>query len=171
MLLKLQTLSDTDKRKLMDIYAESNRQNVPYFYPDCEDRAAGVLLVEQAFLAMIENEFFKTEGNAYYVWEENDEWVSALRLYRVKEQLYYIEALETAPKRRRHGYGKQLLHAVITVLKQSGSFSLYDCVSKENTASLQTHKSAGFEIASDTGYDYLNDEKYEYDYSMVYSYR
>lgn len=171
MLLKLQTLSDVDKRKLMDIYAESNWENVPYFYPDCEDRAAAVLLIEKAFLSMLENEFFKTEDNAYYVWEENGEWLSALRLYRVKEKLYYIEALETVPKRRRHGYGKKLLYAVIAVLKQSGTFSLYDCISKENTASLQTHKSVGFEIASDTGYDYLNDKKNEYDYSMAYIYR
>ncbi len=37
MFLKLKKISDEDMPKLMGIYAESNRENIAYFYPDCKD--------------------------------------------------------------------------------------------------------------------------------------
>lgn len=98
-------------------------------------------------------------------------WVSALRLYFVKDGFCYIEALETHPDYRKRGYAAQLLFSVINVLKDEGSFMLCGCVHKRNTASLATHKKCGFKIVSDNGYDYLRKEADERHFGMQYEYR
>ena len=61
-----------------------------------------------------------------------------------------------------------LLGALIEDMKKNGSFTLADCVAKSNTASLRTHLSAGFCIASDEGFNYLENTKDSRDYSMEY---
>lgn len=159
-----------DERKLMAIYAESNSENAESFYPDMQDKALAVKRVEQDFLSYIKNEFFSRPGNTYYILEAENEWVSALRLYSVKPELYYLEALETRPECRGNGYASMLLYEVIGNLKGRGSFQLCDCVSKKNAASLGTHIKCGFQIVSEEGYDYLAGEADGRDYGMEYSY-
>lgn len=39
MLLALHEFKENDKRKLMDIYAEGNWENVDYFYPGYKDKS------------------------------------------------------------------------------------------------------------------------------------
>ena len=60
-----------------------------------------------------------------------------------------MEALETAPDKRRMGYGVRLIQAVQQMLAQQGSVRLYSHVSKKNTASMKTHLRCGFEIYLD----------------------
>ena len=88
MLIRIDRLSGPDGRKLMDLYREGNLENAEYFYPEITDREAGIRKVEEEFLRYIREDFLKKEGNAYYVLEADSVWVSALRLYRVKEGLY-----------------------------------------------------------------------------------
>lgn len=170
MLLRIKNFNDIDKRKLMAIYSEGNKENADYFYPQTEDRTEAVEKVETDFCNYIKNEFFSGQ-NVYYVLECENEWVSALRLYRIEDNFYYIEALETAPKFRRKGYATQLLNGVIKDLQAEGSFKLCDCVSKKNTASLNTHKKCGFIIASENGYDYLQKEFDERCYGLEYTFK
>ena len=40
MLLTITEYKDLDKRKLMDIYSESNYENTDFFYPDEADKEA-----------------------------------------------------------------------------------------------------------------------------------
>lgn len=170
MLLTLTRFSDLDGRKLMDLYAEGNLENTDYFYPSMTDKAEALRLVEEGFLSYLRDEFFGPAGSTYRIWEENGVWVSALRLTRVEDGLYYLEALETHPAFRRQGYASRLLQGVLDALKAEGPFRLCDCVSKRNEASLRTHLKCGFRIAAEEGIDYLRGEKDERDYGMEYRY-
>ncbi len=170
MLLTLTRFSDLDGRKLMDLYAEGNLENTDYFYPAMTDKAEALRLVEEGFLSYLRDEFFGPAGSTYRIWEENGVWVSALRLTRVEDGLYYLEALETHPAFRQQGYASRLLQAVLDALKAESPFRLCDCVSKRNEASLRTHLKNGFRIAAEEGIDYLRGEKDERDYGMEYRY-
>lgn len=170
MLLKITSYSELDKRKLMDIYSESNFENTDYFYPDESDKNTAVAMVETGFLTFLESEFFKMGKATYWVFEENGVWLSALRTCEIKERLYWLEALETKPECRGKGYGSKLLSAVLVAMKAVGEFCLCDCVSKNNAASLRTHEKCGFKIVSYEGYDYLHEESDSRDFGLEYRY-
>ena len=170
MILRITNYSDLDARKLMDIYAESNFENIDYFYPDETDKKAAVIKVESEFLDFLKNDFFTQPQATYWVFEENGAWISALRTCEIKTGLYYLEALETKPDCRKNGCGSFLLSGVLEVMKEDGPFRLCDCVSKKNTASLKTHKKCGFQIVSEEGYDYLHGEADDYDFGLEYRY-
>lgn len=172
MLLQIDSFSQIDGKKLMDIYREGNEENIDYFYPDMSDQVKALELVENSFLNYIQTDFLsKGSKNRYMVLETNGIWMSALRLYFVEDGLYYIEALETHPDYRKRGYAAKLLSEVVALLKESGPFRLCDCVSKKNVPSLATHKKCGFQIARDPGYDYLQNEVSEHCYGMEYAYQ
>ena len=169
MLLKITEYRDLDKRKLMDVYSESNFENTDYFYPDEEDKDLAVRMVEEGFLAFLRDGFFSDPGASYWIREENGVWISALRISRIQTGLYYLEALETRPDHRKKGYASRLLSGIIDSLKQEGPFRLCDCVSKKNLASLKTHEKSGFRIVSEAGYDYLQGEADEHDFGLEYN--
>lgn len=170
MILEITSMQDLDQRKLMDIYSEGNLENTDFFYPEIKDKKLAVEKVEADFLNYIESKFFATENNTYVILEKEDVWVSALRLYKIKDGFYYIEALETRPEFRKKGYASELLDGVINTFKNRGAFQLCDCVSKKNIASLKTHEKVGFEIISEAGIDYLCNEADERDYGMKFKY-
>lgn len=132
MLHRITSFDGIDGRKLMDLYREGNEENVAYFQPDAPDKALALREQEEGFLRFIRTDFLQKEGNEYWVLEEEQIWVSALRLYRVAEGQYYIEALETHPEFRKRGYAARLLTRVIEELSSRGPFQLCDCVSKRN---------------------------------------
>lgn len=169
MMIKIIQCNDMDDSKLMSIYAEGNFENTDYFYPEITDKAEAVKKVEHDFCEYIKTKFLNGT-NIYYVWENDGIWVSALRLYYIKDNFYYLEALETAPDFRRKGYAAQLITAVINELKLNGHFKICSCVRKNNIASLNTHKKCGFNIVSENGYDYLQKEINVRNYGMEYSF-
>lgn len=105
-------------RKLMDIYAEGNRENAEYFYPELP-LTEGVAKEEKKFAEMLRKSFLTRPENELYVWEAEGQWVAALRLTKL-EGFYYLEALETKPDRRKRGYGKALLEALCRELAVRG---------------------------------------------------
>lgn len=159
-----------DGRKLMDLYAESNKENAEFFYPGLQDKSEALEKTEADYLNYLKNEFFSVAGNLYVIYEADGIWLSALRLYRIKDGFYYLEALETHPDHRRKGYGSCLLDGLLNVLKEQGPFQICDCVGKQNHASLSVHKKCGFRIVSDTGYDYLANETDDRCYGLRYTY-
>lgn len=170
-MMRLHRITDYEKldgQKLMELYRESNTDNIDYFYSDIADKAEALRKVEERFLNFVQNEFFIREGSEYCVLEKDAVWVSALRLSQIEDGLYYIEALETHPAFRRHGYAAQLLNRVIGVLKPAGPFRLCDCVGRTNEASLKTHLKCGFEIVQGPAFDYLRKENEEHHYGMQY---
>ena len=170
MILQITRYCDLNKRKLMDVYAESNYENTDYFFPDETDKALAVRKVEEGFCGFLKDEFFANAGNAYWVLEENGIWVCSLRLNLIEKGFYYLEALETKPDCRKQGYATKLMNGVIEALKSEGPFRICDCISKKNTASIRTHKKCGFRIVSDKGFDYLRDEADDYDYGLEFRY-
>ena len=167
MLIEISEWGHIDKRKLMDIYHESNTENIAYFYPDAVDRDEALRKVEDNFLGYI-NEFLDGR-NRYMVLEYKGIWISALRLYWVKERFYYIQALETHPDHRKKGHASRLLSGVLDELKKQGPFTVCDCVNKRNTASLATHLKCGFVIADEAGYDYLQGTSDERHYGLRFT--
>lgn len=166
MLLRLTELPDGDIPKLMAIYAEGNRENAEYFYPELP-LLEGIAREEEKFVAMLRETFFPKPGNAVYVLESEEQWVAALRLTQM-EDFYYLEALETRPDQRKKGYGKALLKAVCSELSVRGAVMIRDCVYKRNQASLQTHLAAGFVIERETGIEYPGGTIDERSYGMLY---
>ena len=170
MLRKITDPKGLDDRKLMDIYSESNFENTDYFYPDEADKTIAVRKVEEGFMNFLKNDFFRNADASYWILDENGVWVSALRIIRIKADLYYLEALETKPDQRGKGYASLLLSSVVETLKNDGPFRLCDCVSKKNTASLRTHEKCGFQVVSEAGYDHLHEETDDHDYGLEYHY-
>ena len=168
MLLQLHVINAADKRRLMDIYAESNLENTDFFYPELTDKQEAVRRVERDFLNYIETAFLSSGENTLLIWEEQGIWVSALRLYRMREGFFYIEALETRPDFRRSGYAAKLLRETTEMLKKTGPFRLCDNVDKQNEASLATHRVCGFSVVSENGYDYLQEETDDGSYGMEF---
>lgn len=169
MLVKITRPNEVDDKKLMKIYAEGNLENADYFYPQITDKAEAISKVEQDFCNYIKTEFLNGT-NVYYVWDNDGIWVSALRLYRISDGFYYLEALETAPEFRKLGYATRLLNEVISLLKAKEYFKICDCVGKKNTASLKTHIKCGFKVVDEDGYDYLQQEYSDRFYGLEYSY-
>ncbi len=170
MLLRIETYSDLNERKLMDVYAESNLENTDYFFPDEPDKETALQKVEAGFLNFLKSEFFTQNEAVYWILEENNVWCCALRTCMVQTGLYYLEALETRPDLRGKGYASQLLSSVLHSLMKEGSFRLCDCVGKKNTASLKTHIKCGFQIVSEKGYDYLQEEEDDHDFGLEFCY-
>lgn len=167
MLLEFTELSHLDKNKLMQVYREGNLQHADSLYPHLVDRRFALKLAERDFIDYLAR-YFLRPGRAYMVQTEDGVWLSALRLSRVYPELYYIEALETRPDRRREGHAVRLLTNVIALLQSRGPFVLRDCVSKTNLASLSAHKKAGFTEYCDPGFDYLAKETHQGSMGMEY---
>jgi GNAT superfamily N-acetyltransferase len=128
---------------LMKIYIEGNRENGADRYPHLSE-GEQLLCAEQDFYQYLQECFFVTPGAVYAVWEENGEYVAALRLEPYMDgQL--LAALETRPEMRKMGYASRLITAVQDWLSKQGSVKLYSHVSKRNTASLKTHQRCGFQ--------------------------
>ena len=142
MILTIRSFAELDGEKLMQVYAESNRENVDYFFPGAADRAQALRQVEAGFLDYLKKDFFSAAGSEYRVLEEG---------------LFYLEALETHPAHRREGCAKRLLLALIGELEARGPFRLCDCVGAGNVPSLRAHESCGFRAVREPGWDYLRD--------------
>ena len=139
MILVFENLKEISFSQLMMVYEEGNRENGAEFWPDMEE-GQRILRAEQAFYQYLREIFFPTENARYYVWVEQGNYVSALRLEPYRDGLL-LEALETAPSMRKMGCAVKLIHAVQEQLPHG---KIYSHVSKRNLASLKTHAKCGF---------------------------
>ncbi len=169
-LLRFDRMEALDFPKLMEIYRESNLENVPYFFPEETDPERGLRQVEAGFRDYLERDFFASAGNRYYVLADGARWVSAIRLYPVPEGVgaWYAEALETAPDCRRRGCARKLLELLCYELAKEGPFELTDSVSKRNTPSLAFHESAGFTVFQEDAVSPLDGETNPRCYGLRY---
>ena len=147
MLILAKNLKQLSFGQLMRVYEEGNLENAASFWPDLPQ---GQLLAraEQEFYAYLDQVFFRTPGSLYCIWQDQNVYVSALRLEPYKDGLL-LEALETAPDHRRKGHAFRLMDAMISWLKEQGGGILYSHVGKKNTASLSVHENLGFERISE----------------------
>jgi GNAT superfamily N-acetyltransferase len=140
MLKIVNRMNDFSFGKLMEVYEEGNLENGQDMWPD-EPIGRQIALAEQEFYSYLRQVFFKTEGSVYLIWEEQGSYVSALRLEPYQDGLL-LEALETAPKHRRKGFGARLVSAAVTY---ANGTKIYSHVNRKNKASLHTHEKCGFQ--------------------------
>lgn len=144
MLLIARNMEQLSFGKLMEIYVEGNLEYGQMQAPDLS-RERQIALGEEAFREYLHDRFFPLPGAFYAVWQEDDAYVSALRLLPNRDGLL-LEALETAPAHRRKGYAAALIRAV---LDDVGAGKIYSHVSKSNEASLAVHRACGFSVYLD----------------------
>lgn len=167
MLLVFETMDAEERLKLVqNVYPESCLDNARWNYPEREDLSDAIREQEHGFVAFLE-EFLAEERNRYFVWEEDGQWVSALRLTKLPE-CEYLEALETSPEHRKKGYGETLIRVVVDYLRQEGPVVIRDNVSKKNQPSLAIHKKCGFTIEEENGINYLEGTESDRVYGMVF---
>ena len=80
MLEVFDSLKNLNFQMLMDVYAQSNRENGAIYFPQLSE-LQGISMVEQQFYTFLQEVFFKTPDSRYCVWLEDGRYVSALRLY------------------------------------------------------------------------------------------
>lgn len=163
-LLRRQSMTEDEYRKLMAIYAESNRENIGYFFPELKDEKLGVQKVEEQFVAFMKTDFFSEKDHCYYILSVDDEWVAAMRFIRLAEHSYFLEALETKPEQRRKGYATALFTRVIRKHRPEGSFTVKSIVSKHNEASLAFHEKVGFKPEGMPSHSPMADQKLGFTY-------
>ena len=144
MLLIAEKLYQLHFGRLMEVYAEGNRENAGYFYPNLPLQQ-GVLEAEQDFYRYLKDSFFTTAGAFYAVWEEEERYYSALRLEPYRDGLL-MEAVETAPEHRRKGYAYRLMTEVFRYL---GNGIVYVHIENGNQPSIGLHEKMGFEKIQD----------------------
>ncbi len=138
MLYFAKCLRELNFGQLMDVYAQSNRENGDALYPQLSS-GERVLRAEQDFYQYLRECFFPTPGAMYALWVENGRYVSALRLEPYQDGLL-LEALETAPDHRQKGYATKLVGEATAAVGQT----VYAHVSRKNTASQKPHIRCGF---------------------------
>lgn len=141
--------SDVDLEKLMDIYEESNWENLSMAKSiigrnsDKFDKNYLYQVVRKSHKAYISDDFLKNHRNKLAVLIDEGEYLSALRLF-YKGEYYLLEALETNPKYRRSGYGERLVREVIKLLDEGSVIKSEVAISNEK--SLKLHKKVGFKL-------------------------
>lgn len=125
---------------LMAVYAEGNRENGEEFYSHLPPEEQ-ILQAEQDFYAYLSDCFFRTAGAAYYLWSDNGQYVSALRLEPYQDGLL-LEALETHPEYRGRGYAKALILAALAEVECE---KIYVHISRRNVPSIAAHTACGFQ--------------------------
>lgn len=137
MLLLARSLKELKFASLMEVYIEGNLEKA-------ED-GISLLDAEQDFYQYLQQVFFAQNGAVYCIWEENGDYVSALRLEQYKNG-WLLEALETAPQHRRKGYAEKLLRQVTALPEYD---VIYSHVHKKNIPSLSVHGKCGFRRISE----------------------
>lgn len=139
MLRVYSSMADLPFGKLMEIYAQSNRELGEQWPREAEDYRPA--LAEQEFYAYLRQCFFTLPSARYFLWEEQGRPVSAVRCEAYRDGVL-LTALETAPDCRRKGYATLLLQAV---LHQLQSEKVYVHIRHDNKVSLSVHQKCGFE--------------------------
>ena len=146
MLLIAKRLCNLSFGSLMEVYRESNGWNGEEFFP-METPERQFALAEERFYQYLQEDFFSKPYARYYIWTEDGEYVSALRLWTFLDgQL--LEGLETKPGQRRKGYAASLIRAVQE--QSPAGTKIYSHVSRSNTASLRLHEGCGFQVLQES---------------------
>lgn len=145
MLLLCDRLSQIRFGQLMQVYAEGAAENGADSYPYLSTNEQ-ILRAEQDFFAYLQSGFFTQPGDLYCIWEEQGQYVSALRLQQYQDGLL-LEALETHPAHRHRGYAQKLILSVFDELKPN---RVYSHIGHKNMPSQATHHACGFRKISDS---------------------
>jgi RimJ/RimL family protein N-acetyltransferase len=138
MLKVFHSMAELPFGKLMDIYAQSNRERGEQWLQESPDRQ--IALAEQEFYAYLRQCFYARPGSQYFIWEDEGKTVCAVRCESYADGVL-LTALETAPGYRGKGYATKLLNAVLTHLEHG---KVYVHIHHNNQPSLAVHRRCGF---------------------------
>lgn len=138
MLRVIRSMAELPFGKLMEVYAQSNRERGNYWKDETEERC--VALAEQEFYIYLRQCFFSLPDSCYYLWEVDGNVVSAVRGESYMDGVI-LTALETHPCFRCKGYATALLSAVTKYLETK---KIYVHIRRDNAASLSVHLRCGF---------------------------
>lgn len=130
--------------KLMDLYEESNRENLSMVESNPGEKTDKNILyqkVRESYKAYIKNEFLKEGKNRLAILIDGEKYLAGLRIYD-DGKFYLLEALETNPIYRRMGYGERLVRKVVKSLEKGKEIRVE--VGLSNKKSLALHKKVGF---------------------------
>lgn len=149
MLRKCTSFREMNGEKLLEIYSESNRaEGADDFREETPERQK--MLAEERFCDYLRQDFFSVRGAAYYIWEENGVYTSALRTEPYQDGLL-IAGLETRPDYRKSGFATRLLEAALDDLSGQGNKIFYSHIRKDNASSRRIHQKIGFTRLLDYG--------------------
>lgn len=135
MLLFFESADDLDLAQLSRIYKESLGNGSSF-------------KSTQDFYNYFQYDFFSISNTACAVWEENGEYISALRLEPYHGGLL-ITGIETLPEQRGNGIAGKLMRAVLEHLKSTGIRRIYSHIHSKNIPSIRLHRDCGFSLAFD----------------------
>lgn len=142
-------IDEIDLEKLMDIYEESNWENIQKAYNlvgglnNFYENEKIYQIYKDAYISYLKDDFFANKENYLIILKDKDTYLSALRLHYRKDY-YLIEALETNPNFRNKGYGERLMSEVLKAFPYRTVFRSEVAISNEK--SLGLHKKLGFKI-------------------------
>ncbi len=139
MLRVIRNLRELPFGDLMKVYREGNEENGAELYPHLSV-GQQVYQAERDFYQYLQEGFFTHPEDCCCLWEAGGRLVAALRLQAYRDGLL-LEALETAPDRRRQGHGKALVQAVLESIPGK---KVYVHIANWNKASILLHKKCGF---------------------------
>lgn len=135
-----------DLDSLMEVYAESNRENLEKFaYKNLDD-------LENAYKEYLSKDFLNNKDNYLAILSDGKNYLAALRLHR-EDGGYLIEAIETREDYRKKGYGFKLLSLVIDWTCED--LYLRSEVGEDNIKSIGLHKKLGFKIKEKIGKSFV----------------
>lgn len=138
MLRVYRTMADLPFGKLMEVYAQTNRQQGQQWLHEPEEFRT--VLAEREFYAYLRQCFFTLPSARYFLWEEQGRAVSAVRCEGYRDGVL-LTGLETAPECRGQGYATMLLKEV---LRQPEMDKVYVHIRHDNKVSLAVHLHCGF---------------------------
>ena len=144
MLQIIYSMKELSFGRLMEVYAQSNRDR----YPSLSVSQA-LAEAEQEQYDYLRNDFFNVPCAVVCVWQVDHRYVSALRLEPYRDGMI-LTALETASEHRGRGYASQLIRSVLQWQDQQGEVVIYSHIQHENQASIAVHKKCGFQKIRDT---------------------
>ncbi len=140
MLLILNQVNDQMIERLFLLYEESMRDLRKNFNSD--------FVMKESYRRFI-SEFIADPKQLVLVEEVNGIWVSSLRAIESEAGKWFFEAVETMPKERRKGYGKELLFHALEYLREKGMSEVTCTIAKTNTRSMKLHEKCGFVSTND----------------------
>lgn len=140
MLILIKDMKQLKFSALMDIYMESNYRKAAAEHPDLSVNEA-LFLIENDFYHYLKYVFFPASEAYYAIWEEQGQWVSALRMEPYTDGML-LTGLETHPDHRTKGFAGMLIQHTLEQLPPGTK--VYSHIDKANLASLKTHSRFGF---------------------------
>jgi L-amino acid N-acyltransferase YncA len=149
----IQSGDDKTASSLMKVYPESNADIYAKEYAGrFASEAAAWAAFARDYAGFIA-EFVRQDDRYIFALREGGAIAAALRVIRISQGNWYLEALGTLPERRGQGLARRLLRDAARCMRTLCARSIVSVVRADNTASRAAHEACGFVNAGKTARD------------------